>query len=80
MFPKSASQMSLEWVSGCFRNRRLDKSKYARSQKGDKMENITKYELTIVLESIKALIDTDNIGKAKEIIEKVLKQIEGEKK
>ena len=41
---------------------------------------MTKHELTIVLESIKALIETDNTGKAKEIIEKVLKQIEGEKK
>lgn len=39
-------------------------------------DNMTRLELLTLLYSIQALIDTDNTDKAKEIIEKVIKEAE----
>jgi hypothetical protein len=41
-----------------------------------KMEEMTRLELLTLLYSIQALIDTGNTDKAKEIIEKVIKEAE----
>ena len=40
------------------------------------MEEMTRLELLTLLSSIQALIDTGNTDKAKEIIEKVIKEAE----
>lgn len=40
------------------------------------MDNMTRLELMLVLKSIKALIDTDNLGKAKEIIDELIEEAE----
>lgn len=43
------------------------------------METMTRLELMLVLKSIKALIDTDNLDKAKEIIADLIEEAENNK-
>lgn len=44
-----------------------------KCQKGDKMnEDMTRLELLTVMLSIKALLESDNVEKAKELIEEVI--------
>ena len=48
----------------------------ASRREEDTMENMTRLELLTLLYSIQALIETGNTDKAKEIIEKVIKEAE----
>ena len=47
-----------------------------RRREEDKMEEMTRLELLTLLYSIQALMETGNTEKAKEIIEKVIKEAE----
>ena len=47
-----------------------------RRREEDKMEQMTRLELRTLLYSIQALMETGNTEKAKEIIEKVIKEAE----
>lgn len=43
------------------------------------MDDMTRLELMLVLESIQALLETDNVDKAKEIIAKLISETERSK-
>ena len=50
-----------------------------KGRKEDNMETMTRLELLTLLYSLQALIESDNTEKAKEVIEKVIKEAENTK-
>lgn len=50
-----------------------------KDRKEDNMETMTRLELLTLLYSLQALIESDNTEKAKEVIDKVIKEAENTK-
>lgn len=50
-----------------------------KDRKENKMETMTRLELLTLLYSLQALIESDNTEKAKEVIDKVIKEAENTK-